>query len=444
LLSIIQTQISPIWAFYSLSTRAWQLAAGALLLFISFKRLKHQGFAWLGVIAIGLAILIFNENTAYPGYLALLPVFGSVLLIASIGSWPKVLTKSLNNSAAQWLGEISYPLYLWHWPILVLPSVWLSQPLTVSQRILCLVITVVFAHLTSKYIEQPLRYRKFSTAFVYKALVGVTASSVALGVAINLNSSNIISPKMSKYSFDLNEVIKLPIIYDDGCHANYGETNTTKCLYGDKSSNKEIVLFGDSHAAQWFPAIEKIANSQGYKLFSFTKASCAAIDLPRLNKGAFKASECKEWQENQIAKIKKINPDILILTNSEHYQLKASENKKNLYWQQAQRKLYKELRPVSNNVIFLVDTPKPQIDVPACLASGKEAECNQINKPIKYGSSSYKRIDLTNWFCDLTCLAIKDNFIVYRDASHISVAAALAATETLRNELVKIGVITTN
>ena len=249
---------------------------------------------------------------------------------------------------------------------------------------------------------------------------------------------------MSQYSFDLNEVTKLPIIYDDGCHANYGEINTTECLYGDKSSNKEIVLFGDSHAAQWFPALDKIATSQGYKLFSFTKASCSAIDLPRPNKGAFKASECRKWQENQIVKIKKIKPDILILTNSEHYQLKASENQKNFYWQQAQRKLYEELKPVSKNVIFLVDTPKPQIDVPACLASGKEEECNQIDRPIKLGSPSYKKIDLTNWFCDSTCPAIKENYIVYRDASHISLAAALAASEILRSELIKIGVITAN
>jgi peptidoglycan/LPS O-acetylase OafA/YrhL len=441
LLSMIQTQISPIWAFYSLSTRAWQLAAGALLLFISNKRLKHQSFTWLGVIVIGLAALIFNENTAYPGYLALLPVVGSVLLIASIGSWPKVLTKSFNNPIAQWLGEISYPLYLWHWPILVLPSVWLGQSLTVIQRIFCLFVTVVFAHLTSKYIEQPLRYQKFSTAFVYKALVGITASSVAIGVIINLNSTNIISPKMSQYSFDLNEVAKLPIIYDDGCHANYGQTNTTECLYGDKSSNKEIVLFGDSHAAQWFPAVEKIATSQGYKLFSFTKASCSAIDLPRATKGAFKASECRKWQDNQIAKIKKIKPNLLIITNSEHYQLKSKENSKQFYWQQGQRKLYEVLKPVSENAIFLVDTPKPQIDVPACLASGKEQECTQINKPIIFGSPSYKRVDLTNWFCNSSCPTIKDDYIVYRDASHISLAAALEAKNELEEQLFRLEVL---
>jgi peptidoglycan/LPS O-acetylase OafA/YrhL len=444
LLSIIQTQISPIWAFYSLSTRAWQLAAGALLIFISNERFKHQGFTWLGVITIGLATLNFNENTTYPGYLALLPVIGSFLLIASIGSWPMVLTKSFNNPIAQWLGEISYPLYLWHWPILVLPSVWLMQPLNAFQRIICLLVIIVFAHLTSKYIEQPFRYHKFSTAFTYKALVGITTSSVALGVGIYLMSTDKIAPKMSPYSFDLSEVTRLPIIYNDGCHADSGQTNTTECLYGDTSSNKVIVLFGDSHAAQWFPALEKIATRQGYKLFSFTKSSCPAIDLPRPNKGTFKANECRKWQHNQIEKIKSIKPSILIITNSEEYELNSKASSKQFYWQQGQHKVYKELKSVSENIIFLVDTPKPQVNVPACLSSNKVEDCAKINKPIKFGSSNYRRIDLTNWFCNYNCPAILDNYIVYRDASHISFTAAIAATEAFRSELVKIGLITAN
>jgi hypothetical protein len=103
--------------------------------------------------------------------------------------------------------------------------------------------------------------------------------------------------------------------------------------------------------------------------------------------------------------------------------------------------LYEELKPVSENVIFLVDTPKPQIDVPACLASGKEQKCTQINKPIKFGSPSYKRVDLTNWFCNSNCPAIKDDYIVYRDASHISLAAALEAKNELEEQLFRLEVL---
>ena len=444
LLSIIQTQISPIWAFYSLTTRAWQLAAGALILFIPKNSFKHPLFTWLGLGLITTATIFFDEKIAYPGYLGLIPVIGSFLLITSIGSWPKILTISSNNKTTQWLGDISYPLYLWHWPLLVLPAAWLGQPLTIFQRILALSISVIFAHLTTKYVEQPLRYKKFTPSFVYKGFIALTTTSVAVGVFININTTNIISPKMSQYSFDLNEVRRLPIIYDDGCHANYGQVNTTKCLYGDKSSNKEIILFGDSHAAQWFPAINEIAKSNNFQLYSFTKASCSAIDLPRAGKGAFKPAECNRWQQNQIAKIKKIKPDLLIITNSEHYDLKSTKNTKKFYWQQAQRKLYEEVRNSSKQIVFLIDTPKPLVDVPACLAQGREGECNQINKPKGYIWPEYKKIDLTTWFCEGKCNAIKNNYIIYRDSSHISVTAALAAKNDLEKELINLGLIPRN
>jgi hypothetical protein len=131
----------------------------------------------------------------------------------------------------------------------------------------------------------------------------------------------------------------------------------------------------------------------------------------------------------------------LIITNSEHYELKSKENSKKYFFQVAQRKLYEELSEVSKKIVFLVDTPKPQIDIPACLASGKEAECNQINKPEKFIWSGYKSIDLTNWFCVSKCEAIKEDYMIYRDASHISVAAANRVTQILLEELIELDAI---
>jgi hypothetical protein len=124
--------------------------------------------------------------------------------------------------------------------------------------------------------------------------------------------------------------------------------------------------------------------------------------------------------------------------------LKSKKNSKKYFFQLAQRKLYEELSPVSKKVVFLMDTPKPHTNIPACLASGKETECNQINKPEKLIWSGYKSIDLTNWFCTSKCEAIKEDYIIYRDASHISVAAALAAIKPLQEELVTNGLITVN
>jgi len=112
LLSIYQTQTSPIWAFYSLPTRAWELGIGALLLFVPSNIFKHRLLPWLGLSALLVASFNFNDNTAFPGINALLPVMGTALLIASISTWPPIFNHLSNNRISQWLGKISYPLYL--------------------------------------------------------------------------------------------------------------------------------------------------------------------------------------------------------------------------------------------------------------------------------------------------------------------------------------------
>ena len=90
------------------------------------------------------------------------------------------------------------------------------------------------------------------------------------------------------YKFDLVKIMEKPAVYGDGCHVNYGETKSGYCTYGNKSSNKTIVLYGDSHAAQWFPALEKLATARGFKLVSLTKSACPAVDALRPDQGAFK------------------------------------------------------------------------------------------------------------------------------------------------------------
>ena len=152
LLSVYQTQTSPIWAFYSLPTRAWELGVGALLLFIPDNIWRNRYIPWLGVIGILIATFNFDENTAFPGINAVLPVVATALLIGSISIWPRLFNDLSNNRVSQWLGAISYPLYLWHWPALVLPSSALGRPLRIRERVFCILLTVLLAHLTSKVV----------------------------------------------------------------------------------------------------------------------------------------------------------------------------------------------------------------------------------------------------------------------------------------------------
>ena len=431
LLSIYQTQTSPIWAFYSLPTRAWELGAGALLLFIPERYLRNRYFPWLGVIGIALASFKFDETTAFPGINALLPVVATAILIGTIPIWPRFFNDLSNNRLAQWLGAISYPLYLWHWPALVLPSSALGRPLRIRERIFCILLTVVLAHLTSKFVEQPLRHKNWSGKKVYGFFAATTAISLLAAILISSTASSIISVKGTNYRFDLNKVIERPVVYDDGCHVNYGETKSTACLYGEIGSKSKIVLYGDSHAAQWFPALEELAREKGFELISLTKSACPSVDVPRNDQGAFKNSDCQKWRENSIKRIQVIKPDAVIVSSFQYFTTPSGYPSRSTWWNGGQRRLLGDLKGSSQNLIYISDTPHPLRDIPNCLASRDSHTCDSTEKTPNVIINGFKKIDPTPWLCSSFCPAIQDGYVVYRDGSHISVEAALALKSKL-------------
>jgi len=439
LLSIYQTQTSPIWAFYSLPTRAWELGIGALLLFIPDKFWKNRFIPWVGLIGIAVSALKFDENTAFPGINALLPVASTAVLIGSIAIWPRAFNDLSNNRVSQWLGSISYPLYLWHWPALVLPSSALGRPLRVRERIFCIVLTIVLAHLTSKYIEQPIRHKKVAGKKVYLFFAATTIASLVAGLIISSTASSMINVKGTDYKFNLTKVMQKPAVYGDGCHVNYGETKSGYCTYGDKNSSTTIVLYGDSHAAQWFPTLEKLAKERGFKLVSLTKSACPSVDVPREDQGAFKNVHCQKWRENSISRIKSIHPAAVIISSFQYFTPPNGYPDRDKWWNDGQTRLLAELRGTSDHLIYISDTPRPLRDIPNCLASRDTHTCDSTVKSKNEIISGFQKIDPTPWLCSTFCPAIQNGYVVYRDASHISVAAALALTPQLEASLISTG-----
>ena len=439
LLSAYQTQTSPIWAFYSLPTRAWELGFGALLLFIPEKIWRNRFIPWIGAIGILIATFNFDENTAFPGINALLPVVATALLIGSISQWPRLFNDLSNNRVSQWLGAISYPLYLWHWPALVLPSSALGRPLRIRERVFCILLTVVLAHLTSKFVEQPLRHKKINGKNVYLFFVATTITSLVAGLIISASASSLITVKGTNYKFNLTKVMEKPAVYGDNCHVNYGETKSGYCTYGVKNSKRVIVLYGDSHAAQWFPTLEKIALEKGYKLISLTKSACPSVDSPREDQGAFKNVHCEKWRENSIARIHAIKPDAVIVSSFQYFTPPSGFPSRSQWWNDGQRRLLNDLKGSSPRLIYISDTPRPLRDIPNCLASRDSHSCDSTEKTPNVIIDGFIKIDPTSWLCTSFCPAIKDGYVAYRDASHISVAAALALKPELEKALVDTG-----
>ena len=435
--SIYQTETSPIWAFYSLPTRAWELGLGALLVLLPpIKTKKLVGL--LGFIFVIASAFIFNETTAFPGLNAVLPVLGTVMLIATINSWPPFLNDVANSRLFQWLGEISYPLYLWHWPLLVLPSTYFARPLAVYERIIAIFATIVLADLTHRFIEEPFRKKKILPALVFKQSAAITLISVLIGTTIIFTSSDRINVSGINGAVSLAQLKARPLVYEDGCHANYAETKSDACEYAKLDSQKTMVLYGDSHAAQWFPALSEIASRSGYKLVSLTKSACPSVDVVRSDQGAFKMSRCKKWREDSIQRIMKIRPDVLVMSSFQYFAQPRQFQDRDKWWDDGQRKLLAQVKNASPNIIYLTDTPHPARDIPACLANNSISRCNKTERTKNLSISGFEVIDPNSWLCSRTCPAVKDGVVAYRDASHISVDIAIALiprlTQALRDQ----------
>jgi hypothetical protein len=435
--SIYQTETSPIWAFYSLPTRAWELGLGALLVLLPpIKTKKLVGL--LGFIFIIVSAFIFGETTAFPGVNAVLPVLGTVMLISTINSWPPFLNDVANSRMFQWLGEISYPLYLWHWPLLVLPSTYFARPLAIYERILAIIATIILADLTHRFIEEPFRKHKTEPTLVFKRSGVITLVSVLIGTAIIFSSSDKIDVSGINGAVSLAQIKARPLVYDDGCHANYAQTKSDKCEYADTKSDKTMVLYGDSHAAQWFPALVEIASRSGYRLISLTKSACPSVDTVRLDQGGFKMSRCKQWRINTIKRIQEINPDVLIMSSFQYFAQPPRFTDREQWWNDGQRKLLTEVKNISPHLVYITDTPHPLRDIPACLANYSISKCNTTQRSEDLSISGFNVINPNSWLCSRVCPAVKDGVVAYRDASHISVDIAIALiprlTQALRDQ----------
>jgi peptidoglycan/LPS O-acetylase OafA/YrhL len=438
LLSLFLTSASPLWAFYSLPTRAWELGIGALVLFFPAKWGDFQGYAWLAVIAIGYSAARFTDASAFPGTAALFPVLATALTLASVKNWPKVIDTSSRLPVIQWLGNISYPLYLWHWPVLVIPNLYLGRDLSIMERLMAIVLTLILADLTHRFVEQPLRVREFSRTRILASAVLITILTLILSVII-INSHNNQVILKSGEQFSLESVLAQPKIYQDGCHLENGQIIPPECTYGKRNAERKIVLFGDSHAAQWFPALEKMAKENGFALTSFTKSACPGPAIRKVDKGGYRNSECSKWRDNVYKRITELKPEAVLVSGMQYFQRPEGYQSRAQWWQEGQRKTLLALRGLAPKIVYIADTPHPKQDIPSCLSSKKARNCDNTEKTPSITVDGYLLVDPTPWLCAGNCPAVLDGIFTYRDASHISVEMSTSLSAQMARALRALG-----
>jgi peptidoglycan/LPS O-acetylase OafA/YrhL len=248
-------------AFYSPLSRFWELMTGGLLAYVVLykpqwvsKYSNLQSVAGLCLLVTGL--MLVNKSRDFPGWWALLPTLGSALLI-SAGPQSVFNRSLLSHQVAVWIGKISYPLYLWHWPLLSFALILNNdEPTSRNVRTGLVLLSVVLAYLTYKFIETPIReQRKISTRSLIGAFasVGVLAAAVLLFNGLPSRAANndktklFIDSYVKLHKFGLSEFYQERCDFYDWASGDNKKTIDAACtaVSGDRPV---YLLWGDSHA----------------------------------------------------------------------------------------------------------------------------------------------------------------------------------------------------
>jgi peptidoglycan/LPS O-acetylase OafA/YrhL len=473
-LSIWLTDTSPARAFYLLPTRVWQLGVGGLLALIGVAGTSRRAgaVAWAGLAAVAVAGVALTAEMPYPGLAALLPTAGAVALLYGGGA-PSGPVRLLAAAPLRFLGKISYSLYLWHWPLLVLPLMFLERALTGVEVVASVAVAIGVSWLSWRFVEQPFRYgdrsrRATSWSAIRVGVAGIL--SVALftqGLAAALPSSAVAvqpTPSPSGSPVASDGPITLPAdltpslasarddeerLRGDGCLAFERVTTPPNCVYGVKGSAITIALVGDSHASHWFPAIEAIALERGWRLLTFVKVSCSFTTLVQRNLALKREyRECTAFNEATVARLNQIKPALTIIVNRRTFR----PIEENITSALAGAALGEMVARIPGATAILVDTPDPGRDVPACLSkhpsdiraclfTQDDADNREIGVAERVAAdvSGARLIDLTANICtEWPCSPISGSVLIYRDEDHMTATFSRSLAAPLGVEIAKL------
>ena len=254
------TQVSQPWAFYFSPLRAWEFAFGGLASMTLLDEWAQRSriapvIGWLGVALIAGAYLMVSEEFAFPGFIALVPAAGSVMVLLGGVQGSRVGPNAiLALGPAQWVGKLSYSLYLWHWPVAVYAAM-LVPELTGPHIALLVLLTFALSLFSYHLIENPIRRNGWLIAGTARSL-GFAALITTTGAAIAYASATLAARNLNADPQQrmIAESAKRPSFArqtDPDCVADLLTVEPKPCVFGAASSDETVVLFGDSHADHW-------------------------------------------------------------------------------------------------------------------------------------------------------------------------------------------------
>jgi peptidoglycan/LPS O-acetylase OafA/YrhL len=488
--SVWATYSSPTTAYFSTFTRAHELAIGAACALLP-RTLRLPGtarevLAVLGLAVIGVTSVLYTLETDFPGLAALLPVLATAALVVAgegAGDRPSLVGRVLGSAPLVRIGDWSYSLYLWHWPVIVLVRSNLGPERfgSIAVRLLTLAVVVLLSWATYRFVETPFRTGR-PWQRVPRALT-IYPVSVAAVVVVVVASQQVMSYRLGEFSdepaitttdYDREVVGPDPYVAlvrastlaaEEGRpvpsrlvpglldlrsqtaplgDCDYRTGTTELCAIGDPDADRSIVVLGDSHARALSPAIEEIGAEEGYRVYVLVYSGCMATDLTQIQRSTGRAwEECESFKDWALGTIADLSPDLVVVsTSAGRVQDPATGDtvagspelkRYHALLRDGWSALFTELDEVAGEVAVVGNTPKLPRETGVCLSLGHPDLGDCAFEPGTYAEreartsfaaardAGVRAVDAGRWFCsDGVCPSVVGDFITMRDSEHMT------------------------
>ncbi|MBZ5735508.1 acyltransferase [Nocardioides sp. TRM66260-LWL] len=492
----------PTASYFNTGTRIWEFSAGAFVA-IAAPWLDRaparlaQLAGWVGLALVAGSGLFLNEKMTWPGAYTLVPVVGTALVLAAgpaAGALGPVVV--LRNGFMQQVGNMSYSLYLWHWPLLTVARAhYGDKEITTPIGVLILLVCAVPAYLSYRFVENPIRHSaRISRS--KRTAAGVGAFFTAIGVVAGLLLSSAVSASARNvadtpgaailgdppatsvlagqgpgsedyaaiYPDPLVAAKDLPDLYAAGCQVDQDTDEPKVCEYGPQDAKTTIAVVGDSKAAQWVPAFQQLADAHDWRIRTYTKSACAFATITTINDKQPYTS-CRTWTDNVLKDLTGANkPDYVVTvslksTGIDGTKADGSPRLSKDAMVAALADTWGRLEQAGVKVISLSDTPQTQGKAiyecvsehegdyfTACTydrAKGIDAS-GQSTQEAAARKADVPFIDMNDFICptayDGRCPPVIGNVMIYRQGSHITRTYIETMAQPFYEELRKAGV----
>lgn len=467
-------QNAPGAGYFSTWTRVWQLGAGGLLALRDSNGSEvKKWWLFLGLAIIATSGALMTGSIAYPGWWAIAPTAGAMLCLAAGHHFStSAATRWMGWSPVQRVGDVSYSLYLWHWPIVVIGKQYFADGYDWLSGGLVIALSILLAFASKHWVEDV--FRKGSSQAARPAIVliwslvaslGVIALAIALAwsareetkapAAAYPGAAALLSGRDTYVGQDFVPALvgverDVAIAYAQGCIQQVESSEALRCVYGLDSAATKIAVVGDSHAVHWLPAFEELVKTYDIQVLAFTKTSCPLADIAVYHNGLKRDYEaCRQWGRNVIAELKNSDIRHVVVSQSPAYMLSSTIGDRVAAvdpLSDGMVRSWAELTAAGKNVIPLRSTPWQPRVVRECAAAHvwPFVECAGDERSVLFDSAipvaarkaGLAQVDLTRYFCiDGKCPAVIGGVFVYRDNAHITATYARTLASPLLDQL---------